>query len=34
MGANHLHRLLTDYVAYSHEDRCDRSLDKDAPDPR
>jgi transposase InsO family protein len=34
MGANHLHRLLTDYVAYYHEDRCHLSLDKDAPVPR
>lgn len=34
MGANHLRRLLTEYVDYYNEDRCHLSLDKDTPDPR
>ena len=34
INAEHLHRLLTEYVAYYHEDRCHLSLDKDTPNER
>jgi hypothetical protein len=30
----HLHRLLSDYVRYYHEDRCHLSLEKDSPHGR
>jgi len=34
LDADHLRRLLAEYVDYYHEDRCHLSLEKDAPDPR
>jgi len=30
----HARRLISDYLAYYHEDRCHLSLDKDCPEPR
>ena len=34
LGQGHLHRLLRDYVAYYHVDRCHLTLGKDAPETR
>lgn len=31
---DHLHRLLTKYISYYHEDRCHLALDKDTPNRR
>lgn len=34
LGENHLRRLLRDYIAYYHADRCHLALDKDTPSGR
>jgi len=33
-GERHLRRLMVEYLAYYHRDRCHLSLDKDPPEPR